>query len=196
VVRRALQRSRGTIRPELDDEILYDPSALGSLAEFGIFGANINLDSSRRRGALLEWRWQALQRLGLGGSYTWTDAEITAGTFDGNEVPYVAEHVGALNATWDFGAGFSAFAEYAWNGSRYALGDDARAGRAEHGAALGLGADATCARTTSTTRPRFAHQHHTASSVTARAHHVPYARLCTQTCGSGEWGGSAVGRIC
>jgi len=110
---------------ELDDEILYDPSAQGSLAEFGIFGANINLDSSRRRGALLEWHWQARERLSLGGSYTWTDAEITAGTFDGNEVPYVAEHVGALNATWDFGSGISAFAEYAWNGSRYALGDDA-----------------------------------------------------------------------
>ena len=81
----------------------------------------------RRRGALLEWRWQALERLSLGGSYTWTDAEITAGTFDGNEVPYVAEHVGALNTTWDFGNGISAFAEYAWNGSRYALGDDANA---------------------------------------------------------------------
>ncbi|MBP6481926.1 MAG: TonB-dependent receptor [Pseudomonadales bacterium] len=112
---------------ELDDEILYDPSALGSLAEFGIFGANINLDSSRRRGALLEWRWQALQRLSLGGSYTWTDAEITAGTFDGNEVPYVAQHVGALNTTWDVGRGISAFVEYAYNGSRYALGDDANA---------------------------------------------------------------------
>jgi len=112
---------------ELDDEILYDPSALGPGVEWGMFGANVNLDSSRRRGALLEWHWQALERLGVGGSYTWTDAEITAGTFDGEEVPYVAEHVGALNATWDFGAGFSAFAEYTYNGSRYALGDDANA---------------------------------------------------------------------
>ena len=73
------------------------------------------------------WRWQALERLSLGGSYTWTDAEITAGTFDGNEVPYVAQHVGALNTTWDVGRGISAFVEYAYNGSRYALGDDANA---------------------------------------------------------------------
>ena len=146
---------------ELDDEILYDPSAQGSLAEFGIFGANINLDSSRRRGALLEWRWQALERLSLGGSYTWTDAEITAGTFDGNEVPYVAEHVGALNATWDFGKGHQRLRRIRLE--RFALRAGRRRqrlrprglrGRAEHGAALGLGAlerDA-CARTTSTTR--------------------------------------------
>lgn len=111
----------------LDDEILYDPSAPGPNAEWGLLGANINLDSSRRRGALIEWRWQALARLDVGGNYTWTDAEITAGSFDGNEVPYVAEHTAALNATWNLGAGISAFAEYVYYGSRYAIGDDANA---------------------------------------------------------------------
>jgi len=112
---------------ELDDEILYDPSAPGPNAEWGLLGANINLDSSRRRGALVEWHWQALARLTVGGNYTWTDAEITAGSFDGNEVPYVAEHTAALNATWSFGSGLSAFAEYVYYGSRYAIGDDANA---------------------------------------------------------------------
>lgn len=109
---------------ELDDEILYDPAALGPGAQWGMLGANINLESSRRRGALLEWRWQAMERLSLGGSYTWTDAELTAGNADGKEVPYVAEHSAALNANWDVGYGFSLFAEYAYTGSRRALGDD------------------------------------------------------------------------
>ena len=112
---------------ELDDELLYDPAALGPGAMWGMLGANINLDSSRRRGVLLEWRWQPLERLSLGGSYTWTDAELTAGHADGKDVPYVAKHAGALNANWDFGYGFSLFAEYAYTGSRYALGDDLNA---------------------------------------------------------------------
>jgi iron complex outermembrane recepter protein len=112
---------------ELSDEILYDPSAPGPGADFGLFGANINLDSSRRRGAMVEWRWNALERLSLAGSYTWTDAEVTSGTFDGKEVPYVSEHVGAISATWELGRGVSAFSEYTYSGSRHALGDDANA---------------------------------------------------------------------
>lgn len=110
---------------DLDDEILYDPSAHGPSADFGFFGANVNLDSSTRRGALVEWQWRAAARLSFGGSYTYTDAEVKSGTFDGKDVPYVAEHVGALNTNWDIGLGLSAFAELAYTGSRYALGDDA-----------------------------------------------------------------------
>ena len=110
---------------DLDDEILYDPSAPGPSAEFGSFGANINLESSSRQGALLEWQWAVSPRLSIGGSYTYTDAEVTSGTFDGNEIPYVSEHVGALNGTWNFGYGINAYVEYAYSGSRRALGDDA-----------------------------------------------------------------------
>lgn len=110
---------------DLDDEILYDPSAPGPSAEFGLFGANINLESSSRQGVLLEWRWAAAPRLSVGGSYTYTEAEVTSGTFDGNEIPYVSKHVGTLNGTWDLGYGVNAFVEYAYSGSRRALGDDA-----------------------------------------------------------------------
>lgn len=112
---------------ELDDELLYDPAALGPGAVWGMLGANINLKSSRRRGAQLEWRWQTLEQLALGGHYTWTDAELTSGNADGKQVPYVAKHSGAVNATWDIGHGFSLFSEYTYTGPRYALGDDLNA---------------------------------------------------------------------
>jgi iron complex outermembrane receptor protein len=125
---RALQRPRDAVRPGTRRrDCSTTPAALGPGAMWGMLGANINLDSSRRRGVLLEWRWQPLERLSLGGSYTWTDAELTAGHADGKDVPYVAKHAGALNANWDFGYGFSLFAEYAYTGSRYALGDDLNA---------------------------------------------------------------------
>ena len=112
---------------KLDDEILYDPSAPGPGAAFGFLGANINLDESSRQGAMLELSWSLNDALTVGGSYTYTDAEIESGTFKGNEVPYVAEHSGVLNTTWQFLPSFSAYAEVAYTGSRYALGDDANA---------------------------------------------------------------------
>lgn len=111
---------------KLDDELLYDPAALGPSAPW-FLGANINLDSSRRRGVLLEWHWQAMEQLTLGGSYSLTDAELTAGNAKGKDVPYVARNAAAVNANWNFGNGFSLFAEYVYTGSRYALGDDLNA---------------------------------------------------------------------
>ena len=107
----------------LENEILYDPSADGPDAIFGFYGANVNRDS-RRRGLLTETHWQASDALVLAASYTWTDAEITSGSFDGEDVPYVAPHSGALSGTWQAGQGLSLFAEYAYTGSRYALGDN------------------------------------------------------------------------
>jgi iron complex outermembrane receptor protein len=111
---------------ELQDEILYDPSANGPDAIWGFYGANVNRDS-RRRGLLAETRWQANERLSLSASYTFTEAEITSGTFDGRDVPYVSPHTGALSATWVVLPGVSLFAEYAWDGERYPLGDNANA---------------------------------------------------------------------
>ena len=108
---------------ELQDEILYDPSANGPDAIWGFYGANVNRDS-HRRGLLTEARWQLSPTLGLAASYTYTEAEITSGTFDGKDVPYVSPHSGSLSATWSAGHGISLFAEYAYDGSRYPLGDN------------------------------------------------------------------------
>ncbi len=74
---------------DLDDEIAFDPSA----GPFG-FGANLNLESTRRKGVILEAAWQATPRLRLAGTYSYIDARVRSGALRGNRVPLVARHVG------------------------------------------------------------------------------------------------------
>ncbi len=74
---------------DLDDEIAFDPSA----GPFG-FGAHVNLDSTRRKGVILEAAWQATARLRLAGTYSYIDARVRSGALKGNRVPLVARHVG------------------------------------------------------------------------------------------------------
>ncbi len=74
---------------DLDDEIAFDPSA----GPFG-FGANVNLESTRRKGVILEAAWQATARLRLAGTYSYIDARVRSGALKGNRVPLVARHVG------------------------------------------------------------------------------------------------------
>ena len=73
-------------RLEVDDEISFDSTGF----------ANINLDETTRNGLILESQWNISSRLRTGGSYTFTDAEITDGSFDGNDIPLVARHSGQL----------------------------------------------------------------------------------------------------
>ncbi len=73
---------------DLDDEIAFDPSA----GPFG-FGANVNLESTRRKGVILEAAWQATARLRLAGTYSYIDARVRSGALKGNRVPLVARHV-------------------------------------------------------------------------------------------------------
>ena len=82
-------------RLDLDNEIAFAPGA----GAFG-FGANINLDQTRRDGVILEGAWQATEALRLVGSYSFIDARVTAGALEGNKVPYVAEHTAKATAAY------------------------------------------------------------------------------------------------
>ena len=70
---------------DLDDEIAYDPNA-------GVFGANINLDKTRRKGIITSGHWQQTKKLGYSASYTYTDAEVLSGPLAGKDIPLVARH--------------------------------------------------------------------------------------------------------
>jgi len=70
---------------DLDDEIVYDPNA-------GLFGANINLDKTRRKGIITSGHWQQTKKLGYSASYTYTDAEVLSGPLAGKDIPLVARH--------------------------------------------------------------------------------------------------------
>jgi len=70
---------------DLDNEIAYDPNA-------GLFGANINLDETRRKGVIASGYWQQSNKLGYSASYTFTDAEVLSGPLAGKDIPLVAKH--------------------------------------------------------------------------------------------------------
>lgn len=103
-------------RLDLDNEIAFDPSA-------GFFGANSNLDETRRDGLLLEGAWQVLPALRLSAQYGYVDASFEAGSFAGNEVPGVARHSGRLAALYRFAGPWWLYPELIYNGAAYPAGD-------------------------------------------------------------------------
>ena len=99
-------------RIDLDNEIAYD----------SVVGGNTNLDETRRLGVMAEYglSWGAGQRVGV--AYTYTDAEITAGSFEGNQVPLVPENMLSLfadyrlTAQWDLHGEFQAVSDRVFGG--------------------------------------------------------------------------------
>ena len=94
-----------------ENEIAYDPM-------LGVFGANTNLDDTRRRGATAEFAWQPTDALTLRSVYTYTDATFVDGVYDGNRIPDVARHLGKLNASYQVSSALNVFAEMVYVGSR------------------------------------------------------------------------------
>jgi iron complex outermembrane receptor protein len=79
--RSAQNRVRGTLyRIDLDNEIGFDSSS-----------ANINLDSTRRHGLILEAGRQWSDAIDTRLSFTALDTEISDGEFEGNQLPLVPE---------------------------------------------------------------------------------------------------------
>lgn len=77
-------------RIDLDDEIHYEANQF----------SNTNIDGSRRRGVLISAGRRLGETLTLGGSYNFVDSEVSAGPFEGNEIPLVPEHKLQLYAEW------------------------------------------------------------------------------------------------
>jgi iron complex outermembrane receptor protein len=73
-------------RLNLKNEISYDPTLF----------QNVNLESTKRDGLILEARTQLLDNVELGVNYSYVDAKAKSGTFAGNRVPLVAEHSGSF----------------------------------------------------------------------------------------------------
>jgi iron complex outermembrane receptor protein len=69
-------------RLNLKNEISYDAAAF----------MNVNLDTTKRKGLILEASRQLNQNTQVGFNYSYVDAEITSGSHEGSRVPLVAEH--------------------------------------------------------------------------------------------------------
>jgi len=73
-------------RLDLNDEISYDPALF----------ENVNLDSTRRKGLILEAWAKVHDDIDVGFYYSYVDAETDSGSFAGNRIPLVAEHSTSL----------------------------------------------------------------------------------------------------
>jgi iron complex outermembrane receptor protein len=102
---------------EVNNEILFD--ALNFV--------NINLPKSQRRGVILDASLAVNERLSFRANYTYTDAELDAGAFTGNKVPFVAENTANTAVVFKPLEKVTATIDASYTGSRYLVGDDANA---------------------------------------------------------------------
>ncbi|HDP89258.1 MAG TPA: TonB-dependent receptor [Thioalkalivibrio sp.] len=89
-------------RIDLEDEIAYDSASF----------ANTNLDETRRVGLMADWGLDLATGRRVGVNYTYTDSEITAGSFEGNEIPLVPEHMASLFADYRLTGRWDLHGEY------------------------------------------------------------------------------------
>lgn len=92
-----IQGRASLYRMQLTDEIGYDGSAGGG------FGANVNLDPTRRQGLETELDWRVAERLKAKFAYAYTDAEFRSGPYAGKEVPLVPRDKATVQLAWDAG---------------------------------------------------------------------------------------------
>ncbi len=100
-------------RLDLEHEISFDASGF----------INTNLDETRRQGMILEGRWSVIPRLSLGGSFTYTDPQITAGPFEGNRIPLVSSRSVRLFSDWDISYRLALLTELLYSSERVLGGD-------------------------------------------------------------------------
>ena len=98
------------------DEIIYDPA-------IGFFGANVNLDGKTRRDGVEVVLSKVYETMTLSGSYTYTDAKIIGGDYDGSKFPNVARHKATLDTLFSLGYGFFLNVNGFWVGERPFVSD-------------------------------------------------------------------------
>jgi len=101
---------------DTENEIIYDPAS-------GFFGANVNLDGKTRRDGVEVVLSKVYEKMTLSGSYTYTDAEITGGNYDGSKFPNVPRHKATLDTLFSLGYGFSLNVNGFWVGERPFVSD-------------------------------------------------------------------------
>lgn len=99
----------------LNDEITFDSIAY----------ANINLPDTERQGFQFDAGLTLSDEVALSANYTYTDAEVTAGSFRGKEVPYVSANVANLGIVFTPLDMLTLVLDSTYTGSRYLSGDEA-----------------------------------------------------------------------
>lgn len=98
----------------LNDEITFDSIAY----------ANINLPDTERQGFQFDGGLTLSEEIALTANYTYTDAEVAAGSFKGKEVPYVSSHVANVGIVFTPLDTLTFVLDSTYTGSRYLSGDE------------------------------------------------------------------------
>lgn len=106
----------------LDNELMYD-AVIPNINSYSKFGANINLDQSKRKGWVFDSELSLSSQIALRANYTYTDTELTTGSFAGNEVPFVAKNTGNVAIVFSFTNDLIFTVDSTYIGSRYRSGD-------------------------------------------------------------------------
>ncbi len=106
---------------QINDEITYDYSVANNKDSFG---ANVNLPDSERSGFSLMVDQQLSKELALRFNYTYTDAKVVNGLYDGKYVPFVAKNLGTTSVVFIPVDALSFSLEGSYTGSRYKSNDD------------------------------------------------------------------------
>lgn len=105
---------------DIDNEISFDPVAMG---QFGPFGANVNIDSTSRKGMLLNAVIDLSKKYSAGINSSFVKAEIESGSLQGKEVPYVPELQAIVYMAYAHSESTSVKAEIQHTGERFLSGD-------------------------------------------------------------------------
>jgi iron complex outermembrane receptor protein len=108
----------------LDNELMYD-AVIPNVNSYSKFGANINLDESKRKGLVFDSELTLSSQIAFRGNYTYTDTELTTGSFAGNEVPFVAKDSGNVAVVFSFVKNLILTVDSTYIGTRYRTGDQA-----------------------------------------------------------------------
>ena len=98
---------------DLQNELAFDP----------VNGANINIDSTSRRGIKLDAEYQLNNDVDIGGSISYLDAEIESGIFANKAIPLVADKQARFYANYSVTEQAGLFAEVMYTGERVFSGD-------------------------------------------------------------------------
>jgi len=103
-------------RSSLANEIGFDPGAAGP---FGMSGANVNFDPTRRQGMELDTAHTVTRSVALRVNAAWREARFRGGPYAGRDVPLVPRQSVALRADWTPAAGHRVTGGVNWVGSQH-----------------------------------------------------------------------------
>ncbi len=112
---------------DLNNEIAFDPTT----SPLQPFGANQNLDPTRRQGLMVGGMIQCTDKLFGGANLTYINARFRSGEFQGNRIPFVAGLTSEVSMTYHIKPQWFIFGEAIHMSRRFPLNDDANSGNQE-----------------------------------------------------------------